>query len=63
MIDSDDALSVLIPVLEDRLGWGAAKIRTYFEAQGFALREWDKIRTDAITLCATTRDEAGSATQ
>jgi HAD superfamily phosphoserine phosphatase-like hydrolase len=58
---SDDALSVLIPVLEDRLGWNSAKIRTYFEAQGFALREWDKIRTDTITLCATAREDASSS--
>ena len=64
---SDDALSVLVPILEDRLGWNSAKIRTYFEAQGFALREWDKIRTDTITLCPTARadgpmsNDAGSA--
>lgn len=48
---SDDALSVLIPVLEDVLGWDATKVRAYFEAQGFALREWDKSRTDNVTLC------------
>ena len=58
---SDDALSVLVPVLEDRLGWNTAKIRAYFDAQGFALREWDKIRTDTITLCPTDRGEAAGA--
>ena len=58
---SDDALSVLVPVLEDRLGWNTAKIRAYFDAQGFALREWDKVRTDTITLCPTDRGEAANA--
>jgi HAD superfamily phosphoserine phosphatase-like hydrolase len=48
---SDDALSVLVPVLEDLLHWDSTKIRYFFESQGFALREWDKIRTDNITLC------------
>jgi HAD superfamily phosphoserine phosphatase-like hydrolase len=58
---SDDALSVLVPVLEDCLGWGATKIRAYFDAQGFALREWDKIRTDTITFCPTATDETTGA--
>lgn len=48
---SEDALSVLIPILEDVLGWNSARIRVFLEAQGFALQEWSKIRTDSITLC------------
>lgn len=50
---SDDALSVLVPILEDVLGWNTAKVRLFFESHGFALREWDKIRTDTITLFPT----------
>jgi HAD superfamily phosphoserine phosphatase-like hydrolase len=50
---SDDALSVLVPILEDVLGWNAARVRLFFESHGFALREWDKIRTDTITLFPT----------
>jgi len=46
----DDALSILVPILEDVFGWDSAQIRSFFEAQGFALREWDKIRTDTITF-------------
>ena len=49
---SDDALSVLVPVLEDLLGWNSAKMRLFFESHGFALREWDKMRTDTISLVA-----------
>jgi len=51
---SDDALSVLIPILEDLFGWDTAKVRAFFDSQGFALQEWDKIRTDAIVMVRTT---------
>jgi 2-hydroxy-3-keto-5-methylthiopentenyl-1-phosphate phosphatase len=50
---SEDALSVLVPILEDVLGWDSPKIRLFFESQGFAVREWDKVRTDTITLLPT----------
>jgi HAD superfamily phosphoserine phosphatase-like hydrolase len=48
---SDDALSVLIPVLENIAGWTPIRIREFFEAQGFALREWEKVQTDSLTIC------------
>ncbi|HZT39990.1 MAG TPA: HAD-IB family phosphatase [Bryobacteraceae bacterium] len=47
---SDDALSVLIPVLEEIIGWDAAQIRALFEAHGFVLHAWDKVRTDSLTI-------------
>jgi 2-hydroxy-3-keto-5-methylthiopentenyl-1-phosphate phosphatase len=47
---SDDALSVLVPILEDVLGWNSTKVRQFFDSHGFALREWDKVRKDSITL-------------
>jgi len=47
---SEDALSVLVPVLEELLRWDSARIRFYFESNGFSLREWSKARTDTITL-------------
>jgi len=50
---SDDALSVLIPILEDTLGWNATRIRALFESHGFVLREWDKVRTDSLTITRT----------
>ncbi|HEY2012446.1 MAG TPA: HAD-IB family phosphatase [Bryobacteraceae bacterium] len=46
----DDALSVLIPVLEDILGWTPMRIRAFFESYGFILQEWDKVRTDSLTI-------------
>lgn len=50
---SDDALSVLIPILEDIAGWDTARIRRLFESQGFLLQEWDKVRTDSLTIRKT----------
>ncbi|HUQ92190.1 MAG TPA: haloacid dehalogenase-like hydrolase [Bryobacteraceae bacterium] len=48
---SDDALSVLVPILEGIVGWNSVRIRAFFEAHGFVLREWDKIRTDSLSIC------------
>jgi HAD superfamily phosphoserine phosphatase-like hydrolase len=50
---SEDALSVLVPILEEVLEWDSVRIRLFFEANGFAMREWNKVRTDNITLCST----------
>jgi HAD superfamily phosphoserine phosphatase-like hydrolase len=47
---SDNALSVLVPILEDVVGWDAARIRQLFAAQGLVLQEWGKARTDWVTL-------------
>jgi HAD superfamily phosphoserine phosphatase-like hydrolase len=50
---SDDALSVLVPILEEIAGWNSTQIRSLFEAHGFVLREWDKVQTDTLTICRT----------
>jgi phosphoserine phosphatase len=47
---SDDALSVLVPLLEDIAGWSPLRIRALFERQGLQIQEWDKIRTDILTI-------------
>lgn len=47
---SDDALSVIVPILEDILGWNSNRIRALFEAHGFTVQEWDKVRTDWLTI-------------
>jgi HAD superfamily phosphoserine phosphatase-like hydrolase len=49
---SEDALSVLVPVLENIAGWNSTRIREFFESHGFALREWEKVQTDSVTICA-----------
>jgi 2-hydroxy-3-keto-5-methylthiopentenyl-1-phosphate phosphatase len=50
---SDNALSVLVPILEDIVGWDSSRIRALFESHGFVLQEWDKIRTDSLTIRET----------
>jgi phosphoserine phosphatase len=47
---SDDALSVLVPILEDIVGWDSARIRALFETHGLVVQNWDKVRTDTLTL-------------
>jgi len=50
---SDDALSVVVPVLEDIVGWDATEIRALFESRGLSIQEWDKVRTDWLTIRET----------
>jgi 2-hydroxy-3-keto-5-methylthiopentenyl-1-phosphate phosphatase len=47
---SDDALSVLIPILEEICGYDPSQIRLVFEAQGLLIQEWDRVRTDWLTI-------------
>jgi phosphoserine phosphatase len=47
---SDNALSVLVPILEDLCKWDVSRIRAFFEAQNVAIHEWAKVRTDWLTL-------------
>ncbi len=47
---SDDAMSVPIPILEEIAGWETARIRAFFEAQGLLIQEWDRVRSDWITI-------------
>ena len=49
-IISDDALSVLVPVLEEIAGFGPSQIRALFEDQGLVIQEWDRVRTDWLTI-------------
>ena len=46
---SDSALSVLVPVLR-RVGWGAPAIRRVFDSYGLPLLEWERVRTDWLTI-------------
>ena len=60
---SDDALSVLVPVMESIMGWNPIRIREFFESHGFALREWDKVQTDSLTICPLTATPAAFAAE
>jgi phosphoserine phosphatase len=47
---SDDACSVMVPILDQVLGWTSGQIRARFESNGLTLHEWEKARTDRITV-------------
>ncbi len=47
---SDNAPSVLVPILEEILRWNSPRIRDFFASYGLALQDWDKIRTDWLTF-------------
>ena len=55
---SEDAFSVTIPMLEGVLGWGIGDIRALFEGHGLALQEWEKARTDRVTVRTAAPDAA-----
>jgi len=46
----DDALSVLVPILEDVVGYDRAGVRAFFETHGLVIREWDRVRTDRLSI-------------
>jgi phosphoserine phosphatase len=54
---SDDALSVLVPVLEEIAGYDAGAVRRLFERRGLVIQEWDRVRTDWLTIRASTTGE------
>jgi 2-hydroxy-3-keto-5-methylthiopentenyl-1-phosphate phosphatase len=58
---SDNAMSVLVPVLEEVLRWDSVKIRRFFAARGLTLREWDKMRTDMLTIDESTNRTPATA--
>lgn len=47
---SASALAVLAPILEETVGWEKLRIRQFFESHGFLIQEWDRVRTDWLTL-------------
>jgi HAD superfamily phosphoserine phosphatase-like hydrolase len=50
---SENALSVLVPILEEIANWDSSKIRALFESHGLVLQDWDKVRTDSVTIRET----------
>ena len=47
---SSNALAVLAPILEEIVGWERLRIRELFESHGLLIQEWDRVRTDWLTL-------------
>jgi haloacid dehalogenase-like hydrolase len=47
---SANAMSVLVPVLERVMNWNSAEIRRFYGSYGLTLLEWDRMRTDILTI-------------
>ena len=47
---SDNAFSILVPILEQIIGWRSGEIRAFFESYHLTLHEWEKARTDRVTI-------------
>jgi 2-hydroxy-3-keto-5-methylthiopentenyl-1-phosphate phosphatase len=47
---SSSALAVLAPILEEVARWERSRIRSFFEANGMLIQEWERVRTDWLTL-------------
>jgi phosphoserine phosphatase len=58
---SDNACSVLVPILEDLLHWTSPRIRELFGSYGLSVQEWDKFRTDRLTFLDSAPDAKGIA--
>ncbi len=56
---SDSALAILVPILEEVVGWDSVKIRDLFENKGLLIQQWDKVQTDILTIVpiATSQEE------
>jgi len=59
---SDNAFSVIVPVLDQVLDWRTGDIRNLLERNGLALQAWEKARTDRVQIGAALPQEANSAT-
>lgn len=55
---SDDASSVLVPILEEIVGYDPSQIRRAFEEHGILIQEWDRVRTDWLTIKGTAGSES-----
>jgi HAD superfamily phosphoserine phosphatase-like hydrolase len=60
---STSALAVLAPILEDIALWPRPRIRAFFESYEVMIQEWDRVRTDWLTLrsvASETMEAAGA---
>ena len=48
---SENAFSVVLPILQDIAGWNdPVRIREFFENYGLQIQEWGRVRTDWLTV-------------
>lgn len=51
---SDDAFSILVPVLDQIVGFGTGEIRSFFESHRLTLEGWERDRAERVTVGAVT---------
>lgn len=54
---STSALAVLAPILEEAARWERARIRSFFELHGMLIQEWERVRTDWLTIRPALNEE------
>src|ERR1035437_3438655 len=59
---STNALAMLVPILEQVVGWQQSQISEFFELHGFLVQDWGKVQTDWLTLRPAETGLAESAT-
>jgi len=47
---SENAFSIMVPILDQLLRWKTGDIRELFESYGLTLSEWEKERTDRVKI-------------
>jgi phosphoserine phosphatase len=47
---SENAFSIMVPILDQLFHWQTGDIRELFERYGLSLREWEKDRTDRVKI-------------
>jgi phosphoserine phosphatase len=47
---SDNAFSIMVPILDQILDWRAGEIRALLERNGLTLQAWEKARTDHVRI-------------
>lgn len=57
---SDNAFSILIPILQRILSWRSSEIRALFESYHLSVHEWERARTDRVTLRSIATADADS---
>ena len=56
-----DAIAVLVPILEEIVGWKRIQIREFFDFHGFTIQEWESVRTDWLTLSSPSQKSSASS--
>jgi HAD superfamily phosphoserine phosphatase-like hydrolase len=55
---SDNAFSILVPILDQLMHWQTGDIRTLFESYGMTLDGWEKERTDRVSISENPSSDA-----